>query len=58
MTKKSKIVYQEKYNKGSVIDKHEVKRLLNENLDKIVIEIRERTIYSDDTEGIVIELRF
>jgi len=58
MAKKSKIVYQEKYKKGSVVNKHEVKRILDENLDKILVEIRERTKYSDNTEGIVVELRF
>lgn len=58
MAKNNKIVYQEKYKKGSVVNKHEVKRILDENLDKIVVEIRERTKYSDDTEGLVVEIRF
>jgi hypothetical protein len=56
--KKASIVYQEKYKKGSVINKQEMLRLITENIDKIIIEMRERTVYSDKTEGIVIEVRF
>lgn len=56
--KKASIVYQEKYIKGNVINKHEMLRLITENIDKITIEMRERTSYSDKTEGIVIEVRY
>ncbi len=55
---KTKVVYQENYNKGSIINKNEMKRLIDENFDKVVMEIRQRTKYSDDTEGIVIEVRY
>ena len=55
---KSKVEYQENYNKGTVVNKGEMKRLIDENFDKIVMEIRQRTRYSDDTEGIVIEVRY
>jgi hypothetical protein len=55
---KTKVVYQESYNKGSIINKSEVKRLIEENFDKIVMEIKQRTKYSDDTEGIVVEIRY
>lgn len=60
MTKqqKAKVVYQEKYNKGCTINKSEMKRLIDENLNKITMEIRERKKYSDNTEGIVIEVRY
>jgi len=53
-----KVVYQENYNKGSIINKNEMKRLIDENFDKIIMEIRQRTKYSDGTEGIVIEVRY
>lgn len=56
--KKASIVYQEKYKKGNVINKQEMLRSITENFDKITIEMRERTAYSDKTEGIVIEIRY
>jgi len=55
---KTKVVYKENYNKGTIINKTEMKRLIDENFDKITMEIRQRTKYSDDTEGIVIEVRY
>lgn len=60
MTKqqKTKVVYQEKYNKGCTINKSEMKRLIDENINTITMEIRERKKYSDNTEGIVIEVRY
>jgi hypothetical protein len=60
MAKKDKttIKYQEKYYKGTVIDKEEILRLISDNIDKITIEIRERTAYSDKTEEIVISVRY
>lgn len=58
MGKKSKIVLQEKYGKGNVINKTEVLRLVKENIEKITIELRERTLYDDKTEGLLIEIRY
>lgn len=55
---KAKVILQEKYKKGVVVDKNEIKRMIDENIEKIVIEIRETLKYSDGTEGIVIEIRF
>jgi hypothetical protein len=55
---KPKLVYQEKYKKGNVINKTEMLRLITENIDKITIEMRERTAYSDKTEEIVISVRY
>lgn len=55
---KTKVIYQENYNKGSIINKTEMKRFIDENFDKICMEIKQRTKYSDDTEGIVIEFRY
>lgn len=55
---KATINYQEKYGKGNVINKNEMLRLISENIDKITIEMRERTAYSDKTEEIVISVRF
>lgn len=55
---KAKAIYQEKYKKGTMVDKNEVKRLIDENIDKITMEMKERSKYSDGTEGIVIEIRF
>lgn len=49
---------QEKYKKGVNINKQEVLRLLTENLDKITLEIRERTAYSDNTEELIISIRY
>lgn len=55
---KTKVTYQEKYKKGNVINKKEMLRLITENIDKITIEMRERTAYSDKTEEIVISVRY
>lgn len=55
---KATIVYQEKYYKGNVINKQEMLRLISENIDKITMEMRERTAYSDKTEEIVISVRY
>ena len=52
--KKVSITYQEKYKKGSIIDKQEMLKFITENIDNIIIEIREVTKYSDRTESIVI----
>lgn len=58
-TKKPKIKYQEKYRKGSVIlDNDEVKKIMEDNQEKMVIEMRERTIYDNGDESMVIELKF
>ena len=48
----------EKYKKGSVINKQEILRMVTENIDKIIIELRERTAYSDNTEEVVISIRY
>ena len=61
MSKKSKkigIIYQEKYKKGNEVDVWEIKKMIDDNIDDIIIEMRERTKYSDNTEGIVIELKY
>jgi hypothetical protein len=55
---KPRVILQEKYKKGVVVDKNEIKRMVDENIEKIVVEIRETLKYSDGTEGIVIEIRF
>jgi hypothetical protein len=56
--KKTIVTYQEKYKKGNMINKKEMLRLITENIDKITIEMRERTTYSDKTEEIVISVRY
>ncbi len=48
----------EKYKKGTVVNKQEVLRLISENIDKITIEMRERTAYSDNTEELTISIRY
>jgi hypothetical protein len=60
MAKKEKttIVYQEKYYKGNVINKQEGLKLISDNIDKITMEMRERTKYSDKTEEMIISIRF
>ena len=55
---KGKIKYQEKYKKGNVIDKTKTLHLLTENIDKITFEIRERTVYHDDVEEMVLSVKF
>ncbi len=55
---KAKLTYQEKYKKGNVVNKKEILRLITENIDKITIEMRERTAYSDKTEEMVISVRY
>ena len=55
---KPKLIYQKKYKKGNVINKKEMLKLITENIDKITIEMRERTKYSDDTEEIIISVRY
>lgn len=54
----AKQLIKEKFKKGVVVNKTEMKRLIDENFDKITMEIRERVRYSDDTEGITIEIRY
>lgn len=55
---KTNIKYREKYNKGRTVNKKEILRLMTENLDKMVIEMRERSSYSDGTEELIISIRF
>jgi len=55
---KTTIVYQEKYKKGVFLNKEEVKRMIDENIDKMSMEMRERKKYSDGTEGLVLEIRY
>lgn len=55
---KSKIIYREKYYKGNVVNSLEIKRMVDENIDDMTMEMRERTKYVDGTEGIVVELRY
>jgi hypothetical protein len=52
------IKLQEKYKKGVNINKQEVLRMVTENLDKITMEVRERTAYSDNTEELIISIRY
>ena len=40
MANKPKIVYREKYYNGTVVNKSEIQRLANENIDKITTEIK------------------
>lgn len=56
MANKPKIVYREKYYNGTVVNKSEIQRLINENIDKITMEIKERTKYQDGKETIVIKI--
>lgn len=56
MANKPKIVYREKYYNGTVVNKSEIQRLINENIDKITMEIKERTKYQDGKEIIVIKI--
>ena len=56
MANKPKIVYREKYYNGTVVNKSEIQRLANENIDKITTEIKERTKYQDGKETIVIKI--
>jgi len=56
MANKPKIVYREKYYNGTVVNKSEIQRLINENIDKITTEIKERTKYQDGKETIVIKI--
>lgn len=58
MAKKSKIVLQQKYKKGVIANKTEIQRMINENIDKIVVELRETIKYDDGTESVVVEIRF
>lgn len=55
---KAKLTYQEKYKKGNVVNKREILRMITENIDKITIELRERTAYDDKTEEMVISVRY
>ncbi len=55
---KDEIQYQENYKKGNVINKNEIKRMIDENIEAIIITMSKRTKYKDGTEGIVIEVRF
>ena len=56
MANKPKIVYREKYYNGTAVNKSEIQRLINENIDKITTEIKERTKYQDGKESIVIKI--
>ena len=47
MANKPKIVYSEKCYNGMVVNKSEIQRLINENIDKITTGIKERTKYRD-----------
>ena len=58
MAKKAKMVLQEKYKKGVIANKTEIQRIINENIDKIVVELRETIKYDDGTESVVVEIRF
>ena len=55
---KAKLTHQEKYKKGNVVNKKEILRMITENIDKITIELRERTAYSDKTEEMIISIRY
>lgn len=52
------IVYQEKYKKGVFLNKEEVKRMIDDNIDKMTMDMKERKKYSDGTEGLVLEIRY
>ena len=55
---KTVITYQEKYKKGVFVNKEEVKRMIDDNIDKMTMEMKERKKYSDGTEGLVLEIRY
>lgn len=54
---KSHETYKEKYKKGTTVDTNSVLKILNENKDKLVIELRERSIYSDDSLSMLIHVK-
>lgn len=56
--KNPKIIVKAKYKKGNVINKHNMLKLINDNIDKITIEMRERTVYLDNTEEIIISVKY
>lgn len=53
-----KVLYRENYNKNTMINKTEMKRLIDENFENISIFMKQRTKYSDGIESIVIEIKF
>jgi hypothetical protein len=55
MAKKT-IKRQETYQKGTFMEIKDVKKLLDNNVDNMVVELKERTRYSDDSESIILKL--
>ena len=55
---KTVVTYQEKYKKGVFVNKEEVKRMIDDNIEKMTMEMKERKKYSDGTEGLVLEIRY
>jgi len=53
-----KLIYQEKYRKGTFVDKRQILKAMTENIDKLTIEAREKTISTGKGESIVIEVHF
>lgn len=52
------IRHQEKYKSGTLVEKEKVKKFLEENLDKISIEILEHIYYADNPEDISESFKF
>jgi hypothetical protein len=55
--KKPKMILQEKYKKGVIANKSEIKRLVDDNFEKITMELRETIKYDDGSESVVVEIR-
>ena len=53
---KSKIIYSEKFNKGTEIDLSAVTKLIDENKESISVEILERGKMDDSSEFITVKL--
>jgi hypothetical protein len=55
---KEKFILNEKYRKGTFVDKRQILKLMTDNINRLSIEARERTISTDNGESIVIEVHF
>lgn len=53
-----KLIYLEKYRKGTFVDKRQILKLMTDNIDKLSIEARQKTISTDKGESLVIEIHF
>lgn len=58
MSSNKKLIYQEKYRKGTFINERKILKLLTDNINKVSIEIRQKTISTDKGESLLIEIHF